>query len=115
MRYARIDLNTGLFIEDVILMPSDEVTEDLIEEPVPDGFNLPKWDGEKWIEGKTVLSIPLEQEMAELKNALEATDYQIIKCYEYQLVGLEMPYDITELHTHRQAIRDRINELEALS
>lgn len=47
-----------------------------------------------------------------LKEKLAETDYRIIKCYEYQLAQLELPYDITELHTERQAIRDRINLLE---
>ena len=47
-----------------------------------------------------------------LKEKLAETDYRIIKCYEYQLAGLELPYDVQELHTERQAIRDRINLLE---
>ena len=37
----------------------------------------------------------------------------IIKSMEYSLVGIEPPYDITELHEQRQMLRDRINELEA--
>ena len=48
----------------------------------------------------------------ELKNQISSTDYKIIKCYEYNLVGLELPYDIQELHESRQAMRDEINELE---
>lgn len=51
-------------------------------------------------------------EVAVLKDELQATDYKIIKCYEYQLAGLELPYDIAELHSERQAIRDQINALE---
>ena len=53
-------------------------------------------------------------EINHLKEKLTETDYKIIKCYEYQLAGLELPYDISELHTKRQAIRDKINELEAV-
>lgn len=49
-----------------------------------------------------------------LKAQLAETDYKIIKCYEYQLAGLELPYDITILHVERQAIRDEINELESV-
>lgn len=49
------------------------------------------------------------------KKQFEETDYKIIKCTEYQLAGLELPYDISELHTERQALRDRINALEAES
>ncbi len=52
------------------------------------------------------------QEIATLKRELEDTDYKVIKCSEYQLVGLESPYDISELHSARQVLRDRINVLE---
>jgi len=56
--------------------------------------------------------IPPSQEIQQLKARLAETDYKIIKCYEYQLAGLELPYDIQTLHAERQAIRDQINELE---
>lgn len=55
----------------------------------------------------------IRNEIASLKAELSSTDYQIIKCYEYQLQGLKAPYDIFTLHTARQILRDRINELEA--
>ena len=48
-----------------------------------------------------------------LKSLLAVEDYKIIKCYEYYLAGKPEPYDIEELHTTRQAMRDEINELEA--
>ena len=48
----------------------------------------------------------------QLKLELETTDYKIIKCSEYQLAGLEAPYNIAELHAERQSIRDKINALE---
>ena len=53
-----------------------------------------------------------EQKITRLKAELEQTDYKVIKCSECQLAGLEMPYDIAVLHTERQTLRDRINELE---
>lgn len=53
-----------------------------------------------------------EEQIATLKAELSATDYKIIKCSEAQLVGEELPYDITALHAERQAIRDQINALE---
>ena len=53
-----------------------------------------------------------KEEIARLKDELAATDYKIIKCSEYNLAGLDLPYDIAELHARRQALRDRINELE---
>jgi hypothetical protein len=43
---------------------------------------------------------------------LTATDYKVIKCYEAQLVGEPLPYDKNVIHADRQAIRDRINELQ---
>lgn len=63
----------------------------------------------------TVEDIPesSEEQIAALKAQLEATDYKIIKCSEAQLVGEELPYDIAALHSERQALRDRINELES--
>lgn len=66
----------------------------------------------KW---KTKEKIEVEkskQEITTLKSQLTETDYKIVKCSEYQLAGLELPYDVQLLHTERQAIRDRINELE---
>lgn len=53
------------------------------------------------------------REIESLKRELENTDYKVIKCMEAMLVGEEMPYDVTELHTERQALRDRINVLES--
>ena len=53
-----------------------------------------------------------EDKICELKAILAATDYQIIKCSECQLLGQDMPYDVAALHEQRQAIRDKINELE---
>lgn len=58
---------------------------------------------------------PEEQKQArisELKKELADTDYKIIKCSEYSLVGLDLPYNIAELHATRQALRDEINQLE---
>ena len=52
-----------------------------------------------------------EREIAKLQEELDNTDYKIIKCSEYQLLGLKMPYDVAELHLTRQKLRDKINEL----
>lgn len=75
------------------------------------------FDAEKWaeIEAERAEAARIEGVTAEI-NALKAqiasTDYQIIKCYEYSLNDLELPYDIEQLHIERQALRDRINTLE---
>lgn len=68
----------------------------------------------KW---KTNAELEIEKQKTEitaLKKQLEDTDYQIIKSSEYQLLGLEAPYNLEKLHAERQALRDRINELESL-
>ena len=56
----------------------------------------------------------LEQEIRNLECDLAASDYKVIKCYEAQLVGEPLPYDKDVIHTDRQAIRDRINELQEI-
>ena len=54
-----------------------------------------------------------KEKIAELKAKLSATDYKVIKCCECYFTGYELPYDTEELHMERQAIREKINELEA--
>lgn len=89
------------------------------------GYVSPVWDGEKWVESATDEEISawetenpetassVEEQIAALKAELSSTDYKIIKCSEAQLVGDIKPYDIVELHAERQALRDKINELES--
>ena len=47
-----------------------------------------------------------------LQNQLSDSDYKIIKCYEYSLIGLELPYDIDALHTERESLREEIRKIE---
>lgn len=54
-------------------------------------------------------------EIDRLKAELAATDYQVIKSYEYTLAGVEPPYDIAELHFQRQTIRDKITRLSKMT
>ena len=51
-------------------------------------------------------------EIERLKSELQASDYKVIKCAEAMAVGAEIPYDAESLHKERQALRDKINELE---
>ena len=48
-----------------------------------------------------------------LKSELQESDYKVIKCAEEICLNAEMPYNMTELHNERQALRDKINELES--
>lgn len=49
-----------------------------------------------------------------LKEKLQSDDYKITKCYEAQLLGRDMPYDVATLVDDRQKMRGRINDLEKL-
>jgi hypothetical protein len=71
-------------------------------------------NGEYIEEEDTIEIIEIEPILEELKAKLDGTDYKVIKCYEYQLTGLELPYDIVELHAERQTIREQINALESV-
>ena len=80
----------------------------------PEGFEYDETTGlfrEKWAEIKRKIDM-CATKVENAKNELASTDYKIIKCSEYQLAGLDSPYDITTLHTERQALRDEINKLE---
>ena len=61
----------------------------------------------------TEQSIPKSSEIERLKSELQESDYKVIKCAEAMAVGAEMPYDVASLHNERQALRDKINELES--
>lgn len=53
-----------------------------------------------------------QREALYLRRSLSATDYKVIKCMEAYLCGEELPYNIVELHTERNAQRLQINTLE---
>lgn len=79
-----------------------------------------KLENEKWVfdENKyqKILNTETEEKkqakIKELQSELNESDYKIIKCNEYKLAGLELPYDIEALHKERQALRDEINQLQ---
>ena len=48
-----------------------------------------------------------------LKSELQDSDYKVIKCAEAICLNAELPYNMTALHKERQALRDKINELES--
>ena len=61
----------------------------------------------------TEQGIPKSSEIESLKSELQESDYKVIKCAEALTIGAEMPYDVASLHKVRQALRDKINELES--
>ena len=59
----------------------------------------------------------LEQKIRDLQSQLSSSnspigDWKVSKCMEYEVVGLECPYDVKELHKARQAVRDEINQIQ---
>ena len=54
----------------------------------------------------------LLSEIELLKSELQESDYKVIKCAEAMCINAELPYNMTALHNERQALRDKINELE---
>ena len=59
----------------------------------------------------------INQEIINLQASLSATtsdigDWKVIKCYEAALQKIEPPYDLDELMTKRQAVRDKINKMQ---
>lgn len=103
---TEFDLSIGRLVETVVIKADAE--------PI-DNENKFAWADEDYEEVQMYIPNPIltaEEQIAELKRELESTDYKIIKCSEHQLLGLDMPYDVAELHAERQAIRDKINELE---
>ena len=115
---TEFDLNKGRLIHASIIRP----------DAVPIGTTLKVEKDGKFIDKKKICwatedyeevlmyvpnkEINIEQKINDLKSKLSATDYKIIKCSEYQLLGYELPYDILTLHQERQSIRDQINLLE---
>ena len=57
--------------------------------------------------------VPKSEEIERLKSELQESDYKVIKCAEAMTIGAELPYDVESLHNERQALRDKINELES--
>ena len=54
----------------------------------------------------------LLSEIERMKSELQESDYKVIKCAEAICLNAELPYNMTELHKERQALRDKINKLE---
>lgn len=70
-------------------------------------------DGE--VECRYVMSTDLvEKEIDRLKKELTDSDYIVIKSYEAAMIGKSVEYNMSDIHATRQAIRDKINELEEL-
>lgn len=108
MYFVRITDNDGYFIGEDF---TDDLTDHTVTATCPSGLYRPRWDGERWTEGGAAPEPQPREQIDEAKAQLAVTDYRIIKCYEYALAGLSLPYDTARLHAERQALRDLINAL----
>jgi hypothetical protein len=54
----------------------------------------------------------IKKHIIALKQSLTDGDYKIVKCFEANLLGEELPYDMAKLHKDREALRSEINEWE---
>ena len=98
MLYRKIDVFTGLFLEDVFLLPEEvadkngllDLSTDLIAEPVPQGFHKPRWLGEEWVEGY----VPTVEELLdkEIREAKLLRKELMVKGKEYLSTGVMVPF-----------------------
>lgn len=90
----------SVYVEPVVIIPGSEPPYEPTEE------ELAERERQQQISA-------LGEVIADKKQELAETDYIIVKLYEYSLVGKECEeYNLDEVHTQRQAIRDEINNLE---
>lgn len=101
----------ALYADDDFLLRKDN-TADYLRQTFEDGVLTLTNEPEVIPDSKQEELQGAIEEIESLKIELNSTDYKIIKCSECQMAGVELPYDIVALHAERQAIRDRINELE---
>ena len=76
-------------------------------------FNTQESDAEEYKISIDEQQANIQMEIERLKSELQESDYKVIKCAEAMAVGAEMPYDVASLHKVRQALSDKINELES--
>ena len=89
MKYLRvIDKTTGLFIRDDFLF--DDETEIGLDVEPSQGFYLPKWDGENWIESKTQEEI----ELIKASVVIEPTLDERVATTETKVVTIEETIDV---------------------
>jgi hypothetical protein len=106
--YDRVLKEEGYVRRDILL--DTDIDPDMVtHEDFDSAFNFVKT---KYL--NRVNRIKYIERVVFLKNELSLDDYKIIKCYEAQLIGASMPYDINELINKRNLIRAQINELEAI-
>ena len=75
-------------------------------------FNTQESDAEEYKISIDEQQANIQMEIERLKSELQESDYKITKIAEAMSIGAELPYDSQALHKERQALRDKINQLE---
>ena len=76
-------------------------------------FNTQELDADEYKISIDEQQAHIQMEIKRIKSELQESDYKVIKCAEAICLNAELPYNMTELHKERQALRDKINELES--
>lgn len=108
--YKAIKDNKIIAISDTYTEFPFMIKDSVIEDTEHTSSDYEQYEGEYLL--KSEIPFDKQARIAELQSQLASTDYKIIKCSECSLAGVELPYDIVDLHAARQALRDEINELE---
>lgn len=85
-------VNSNGFIEDKILISGEEET-DYITEQLPEGIHIPKWDGNKWVEGIDNEQLKKERNKREEENRKQEqtpTPEERIEMLEQAILFLSM-------------------------
>ena len=75
-------------------------------------FNTQELDADEYKISIDEQQANIQMEIKRLKSELQDRDYKITKIAEAMSIGAELPYDSQALHKERQALRDKINQLE---
>jgi hypothetical protein len=54
-----------------------------------------------------------EDKLLRLNNRLTEIDHMVAECYECNLLGLDMPYDVAAIHEERKTIKAEIESLQS--
>ena len=54
-----------------------------------------------------------EDRLIRLNNRLTEIDHMVAECYECNLLGLDMPYDVAAMHEERKVIKTEIESLQS--
>lgn len=93
--YRKIDVSTGLFLEDVFYQREKTTDEDgvetlkdlpsdLIIEPMPQGFYKPKWAGDQWVDDVSsvdLLKTKKESLVSAMQNAFDKDMADLVSAY----------------------------------